>query len=128
VANEKGNETILLVEDDTMSRRLTRMVLEEEGYKVIEAVDGEDAIASFTSNKDLIKLIILDVILPKKNGREVYDAVMAVAPGVKVLFMSGYTASMIFKKGVLEANLNFIPKPVSPRIVVSKIREILDSA
>ena len=127
VAAEKISKTILIAEDDTTSRQLTRTVLQEAGFAVIESVDGEDAINKFRENCSSVSLVVLDVIMPKKNGKEVYDVIIALKPEVKVLFMSGYTASIIYKKGVLEPGLNFLAKPVSPRIVLKRIREILDS-
>ncbi len=72
-------------------------------------------------------MLVLDVIMPKMNGKEVYDAINAIQPGIKTLFMSGYTGSIIYKRDVREEGLNFIPKPVSPRVVLQRIREILDS-
>ena len=125
--NGKRAETILLAEDDASARGLTRTVLEEAGYKVIEAVDGEDAVIKFSSNKGNIEMLVLDVIMPKMNGKEVYDAINAIQPGIKTLFMSGYTGSIIYRRDVHEEGLNFIPKPVSPRVVLQRIREILDS-
>jgi CheY-like chemotaxis protein len=101
-------------------------VLEEFGYKVIEAVDGEDAIEKYRQNKDRIQLLLLDVLMPKKNGKEVYDEIRRENPDIRALFMSGYTASTIHKKGHLEKGLNFISKPVTPDDMSKKIREVLD--
>jgi DNA-binding response OmpR family regulator len=127
LASDRGSQAILIAEDDTTSRQLTRTVLQEAGFTVIESVDGEDAIAKFTDHADSISLVVLDVIMPKKNGKEVYDAITAIRPDIKVLFMSGYTASIIYKKGVLQEGLNFLAKPVSPRVVLKRIRELLGS-
>jgi len=122
----KGSETILLAEDDGEVRKITRNILEGSGYKVIEAVDGEDAINKFMLNKDEIQLLIFDVIMPRKSGKEAYEEVKKIAPGVKALFTSGYTADIIHRKGVLEEGLNFIPKPVAPDNLLKKMREVLD--
>jgi CheY-like chemotaxis protein len=122
-----GTETILLAEDDTVLRDLARGMLEEFGYTVIEAVDGEDAIEKFRANRDRIQLIILDVIMPKKNGREVFEEVKKIKPGTKVLFTSGYPANIIQKKGILEAGINFIVKPHPPQELLRKIRAVLNS-
>ena len=122
-----GTETILLAEDDTVLRDLARGMLEEFGYTVIEAVDGEDAIEKFRANRDRIQLIILDVIMPKKNGREVFEEVKKIRPGTKVLFTSGYPANIIQKKGILEAGINFIVKPHPPQELLRKIRAVLNS-
>ncbi|MBI5026356.1 MAG: response regulator [Nitrospirae bacterium] len=121
-----GSETILVAEDDIALRRLIKDVLEGFGYKVIDAEDGEDAIKKFIENTDRIQLLILDVIMPKKDGKEVYEGVRKIRPDIKVLFTSGYAADFIHKKGILEEGLNFILKPVSPKELLRKVREVLD--
>jgi PAS domain S-box-containing protein len=121
-----GSETVLLAEDDSEVRKITRNILEGSGYKVIEAVDGEDAVNKFLLNKDEIQLLIFDVIMPKKSGKEAYEEVKKLAPGVKALFTSGYTADIIHRKGVLEEGINFIAKPAAPDILLKKMRELLD--
>ncbi|MBI5633665.1 MAG: response regulator [Nitrospirae bacterium] len=121
-----GKETVLVAEDNEEVRGLIRSVLEGFGYTVITAVDGEDALHQFRENEDRIKLVILDVIMPKKNGKEVYDEIIKTKPQMKVLFSSGYTADVISTKGVLEGKMDFISKPVTPHDLLIKIREILD--
>jgi PAS domain S-box-containing protein len=121
-----GTEVILLAEDDAGVRMLMKEVLEKFGYSVIEAVDGEDAVKKFKENKDRIQLLILDVIMPKKNGKQVYDEIMELKPGAKVIFSSGYTANIIQKKGILEEGIDFILKPVSPQELLRKVREVLN--
>lgn len=126
-APEGGSETILVAEDDDSIRRLSRLVLEKFGYIVIEAVDGEDAVEKFKQHHDHIDLVLIDVIMPKLNGKAAYDAMNTINPKTKALFMSGYTADIIHKKGIIESNINFISKPVTPQIMVRKIREVLDA-
>ncbi len=121
-----GTETLLLAEDDADVRNLTRTILAEAGYTVLEAVDGEDAIKVFAEHQDAIRLVLLDVIMPKKNGKEVHNWIRKTRPGAKVLFMSGYSADIIFKKGVLEEGLNLITKPATPHELLGKVREVLD--
>lgn len=121
-----GTETILIAEDDPAVRRLMQSTLEQYGYSVIEAEDGEDAVAKFEAHRDEIRLVVLDVVMPKKNGKEAYDVIRRINSGVKVLFSSGYTADIIHKKGVLDEGLNFISKPVTPYHLLEKIRTILD--
>ncbi len=121
-----GQETILLAEDNEDVRVLLKKVLEENGYKVIDAVDGEEAINKFKENKDSIQLIIIDVIMPKKSGKEAIDEIRKIRPDVKVLFTSGYTSDIISKKGILEEGMDFISKPVTPHSILTKIRGILD--
>ncbi len=120
-----GNETILVAEDDPAVRKLTRNVLERFGYKVIEAVDGEDALSKFRENMEAIQLVILDVVMPRMNGKQVYDEIMKVRPGSRVIFSSGYTAEIIHQKGVLEEGIQLISKPIEPRTLLSKVREAL---
>jgi len=122
-----GKETILLAEDDEPARKLTKIVLEEFGYTVIEAVDGKDVVEKFVKNKALIQLLILDVIMPKKDGKEAYEEIKKITPDMKAIFTSGYTADIIDQKGILQKGLNFISKPVAPQDLLRKIRELLDS-
>jgi CheY-like chemotaxis protein len=121
-----GNEMVLVAEDDSNLRSLVRSVLEEFGYTVVEAVDGDDALAKIRENRDEIKLLLLDVIMPKKNGKDVYEEAKKIIPGIRALFTSGYTADMICKKGILDDGVNFISKPVSPTELLKKVREVLD--
>jgi hypothetical protein len=107
-------------------RTLTKIVLSEFGYRVIEAADGEEAIKKFLDNRDAIRLLIVDVIMPRKNGRVVYEEVKRTRPDVKALFTSGYPADLIQKEGVLEKGLNFLSKPSSPQALLRKVREVLD--
>jgi len=121
-----GDETILIAEDDIQVRELTKEVLAGYGYKIIDAKDGADAVKVFIENKDEIQLLIFDVVMPKKNGKEAYDEIKDVRPGVKAIFISGYTEDMIHKKGILEEGLNFLSKPILPNELLRKIREVLD--
>lgn len=124
----RGIETILLAEDDIGVRRLTSEVLQEFGYKVITAVDGEDAVRKFLENKDRIELVILDVIMPNKNGKEAFIEIKKERPDIKALFTSGYTSDVINnKRGIIEEALNFLPKPASPNELLRKVREVLDA-
>ncbi|MDP2753669.1 MAG: response regulator [Nitrospirota bacterium] len=121
-----GTEVILLAEDDEEVRKLTKTVLDGSGYKVIEAIDGEDAIRKFIEDKDKIQLLILDVVMPKKNGKEAYNEIKKTKPNIKALFTSGYAKDIIHRKGFLEEGFSFISKPVSPRELLRKVREVLD--
>ncbi len=121
-----GRETILLAEDDEEVRKLMKAVLEEFGYTVITAVDGEDAAKKFSENGDRIRLAVLDVIMPKKSGTEVYSEIKKIRPAVRALFTSGYTVDVVNAKGILEPGLHFISKPVSPKDLLQKVREVLD--
>ncbi len=120
-----GTETILVAEDDEKLRKLSEIILTKNGYKVIMAVDGEDAIEKFGQNRDVIRLAMLDMIMPRKSGKEVYDEIVKIRPAIKILFSSGYTADRIDAGNLPSENINFITKPVSPRDLLKKVREIL---
>jgi PAS domain S-box-containing protein len=121
-----GNETLLVAEDDAELRRLTVNTLEEIGYRVIGAEDGEDAVIKLVHNMDAIKLVVLDVVMPVKNGKEAYDEMLKVSPDTKALFLSGYTMDVVAGKGITE-EANFMHKPLSVPDLSKKIREVLDS-
>jgi PAS domain S-box-containing protein len=122
-----GNETILVAEDDETVRTLTCSVLEQSGYRVIEAVDGEDAVNKYMKNRESVKLLLLDIIMPKKNGREVFSKIRIFQPDIKAIFVSGYTADIMYQKGLAEPGCNFIMKPVPLNDLLRMIRQILDS-
>jgi CheY-like chemotaxis protein len=126
VAPKRGSETILIAEDDELVRKLMMEVLLYFGYEVIEAVDGQDAVNKFMRHKDKVRLVILDVIMAKKNGKEAGDEIRKMEPAVKVLYTSGYTADIIHAKGILEEGVDFLSKPLTPHDLLSRIREILD--
>ena len=122
----EGN-CILLAEDNDTTRILGKEILEEFGYSVIEAVDGEDAVGKFREHSALISLVLLDVIMPKMNGREVYDAIQCIRPDMRVLFCSGYAKDVVISQGGLEEGMNYLPKPFTPKELLMKIREVLDN-
>jgi PAS domain S-box-containing protein len=121
-----GHETILIAEDDATIRTLTRTILSEFGYAVIEAVDGEDAIRKFREHRDAVRLVILDVVMPRKNGREVRDEIVGMQFDVKVLYFSSYSTDILRSKGFSEGVENFIQKPVSPLDLLRTVRKTLD--
>ncbi|ABK98763.1 PAS/PAC sensor hybrid histidine kinase [Pelobacter propionicus DSM 2379] len=123
----RGTETLLLAEDEPLVRVITKTILEEFGYTVIEAEDGVDAVDRFQEHRERIQLIILDVIMPKKNGRQAYDAIRLIRPEVKALFMSGYADDILSSKGIRDEELHFVPKPLDQSILLHKVREILDA-
>jgi PAS domain S-box-containing protein len=121
-----GAETILVAEDDEAIRRLTRSVLEEFGYQVIEAKDGEEAVRTFGENRTTVDLLLFDVIMPRKNGKMAYEDIRRMRTDVNVIFMSGYSTDIISREGILEKEMNFIAKPVSPTELLRKVRDVLD--
>jgi PAS domain S-box-containing protein len=121
-----GDETVLLAEDDADVRKVTCTMLERSGYTVIEAADGEEALNKFREYQDRIHLVILDVIMPRMNGKAVYDELQKIRPGVRTLFTSGHTGDVIQKKGVIEEGMDFLSKPASRIDLLHKVREVLD--
>ena len=126
VSIKRGNEIILVAEDDASLRKFIRITLESFGYMVITAEDGEEAIEKFKENSDQIRLVLLDMIMPKKNGKEVSEAIKIISPGMKVFFASGYTMDVIKTKEVMEMGFDFIHKPFQAKDLLMKVREILD--
>jgi PAS domain S-box-containing protein len=122
-----GNETILLVEDDEIVRKLARRILREKGYTVIEAKSASDAILIAESYSAKIHILVTDVVLPDKNGRELMNLIAAGRPGIKVLYMSGYTDNAIVHHGVLEPGTIFLQKPFTPDTLIAKVREALQA-
>ena len=122
-----GTETILVAEDNEAIRELTRSGLDEAGYTVIAAADGLEALEKFKTEKDRVHLLVLDVIMPKKNGKAVYEEIKRIKPDIKVLFTSGYSADFLHTKGVLESGIHLIKKPMTTDELLKKIRMVLDA-
>ena len=123
---KRGDETILVAEDNEEVRRFVRDIFRLYGYKIIEAVDGEDAVEKFKHERK-IDLVILDSVMPKKNGREAYDEIIRMKPDIRVLFMSGHTRDILLDKGIQEKEFAFISKPLLPNELLQMAREILDT-
>jgi PAS domain S-box-containing protein len=125
-AAETGNETILVVEDQEAVRALIRGVLEERGYRVVEASDGKEAMAAAERHMGRIHLLLTDVILPGMNGKELSELLLdKMGCDLKVLFISGYTANVIMRSGTDERSAPFLHKPFSPDELAAKVREVL---
>jgi CheY-like chemotaxis protein len=122
-----GSETILLVEDEDVVRGLARKILEHAGYCVLEASRGEEAVRLCLERAGPIDLLLTDVVMPETSGKEVADRLTELFPGLRVLFMSGYTDEAIVHHGVLDSNVEFIQKPFTPIALARKVREVLDS-
>jgi CheY-like chemotaxis protein len=123
--SEKKSKTILVADDDTVFRELIKTQLEGSGYGVIQAIDGIDAIRKFVDHKDSIELLIIDVIMPKMHGREVYESIKKMRPGIRTIFISGYGADFINKKIESEEQIHLILKPELPKKLLPKVQEIL---
>ena len=120
-----GTETVLVAEDDGDVRKFMTHTLRSFGYTVVEAVDGEDALGQFGRHRGEIELLILDVVMPKVNGKDVYREICRSGRSLPVIFASGYTAEIISQKGVLEEGVDFISKPVTPHELLAKVRAAL---
>ena len=124
---EHGQETILLVEDETNLRHLARQYLETQGYKILEAEDGAAALQIVDGYKGAIDLLLTDVIMPGANGRELAAQIARLLPNVRVLYMSGYTENAVGLDGTLDAGINLLQKPFSLPALKDRVREVLDS-
>ncbi len=122
-----GTETVLVAEDDEAVRSSLKLILQEYGYTVIEAGDGTEAIEKFIENEEKIQLLLLDVVMPGKKGKEVYEEIKKMRPDIKTIFTSGYTEDIIHTKDIIEQDLNFVSKPISPNNLLRKAREVLDN-
>ena len=121
-----GSETILLAEDNESVRHLTEQTLVSFGYKVLIACDGEEAVDIFRRHGKEIAMAVLDVVMPKKGGKQAYDEMVKIQPGLKALFLSGYSANAIHESFVLLPGISFLQKPFSPDALARKVREVLD--
>ncbi|RJP35542.1 MAG: PAS domain S-box protein [Candidatus Omnitrophota bacterium] len=124
---KKGSETILVVEDEEIVRRLLHNVLQKHGYTVLTAGYSAEAFQLVEQYGDQIHLLITDIILPRISGREVAEQIQKSYPRIRVLYMSGYTDNAIVHHGILNEGIAFLQKPFTPDILLHKIREILDS-
>ncbi|MBS3920657.1 MAG: response regulator [Deltaproteobacteria bacterium] len=122
----RGSETILVVEDDEKVLKLTLKILEKQGYEVLGAGSGNEALEICKEGKKPIHLVLTDVVMPGLDGRQLAEKLREVCQGFKVLYMSGYTDNAISHHGILEEGLDFIQKPLSVEGLVKKVREVLD--
>jgi PAS domain S-box-containing protein len=127
IADAYRGEYVLLAEDNEVTRMLGREILEEFGYAVIEAADGVDALEKFREQSDRISVVLLDVIMPKMNGREVHDAIKNIDPKMRILFYSGYEKDVLIRQGGLEEGMHYLAKPFTPKELLMKIREVLEN-
>jgi CheY-like chemotaxis protein len=122
----RGGETILVAEDEESIARLTEGILARLGYTVLVAHTPGEALALAEQRIDQIQLLLTDVVMPEMNGRELFERLSSLRSGMRVLFMSGYTADIISQRGVIEEGTQFIQKPFSMRVIASRVREVLD--
>jgi len=122
----RGNETILVVEDDNDVRHMMCTILRSQGYPTLDAAEGQEAIQLYKERVKTIGLVIVDVAMSGRNGREILDAIMDFNPRVRSLLVSGYGEDVMLRKGVPGENVDFLSKPLSVMQLFSKVREILD--
>ena len=123
----RGSETVLLVEDEEILRKLLKNALEINGYKVLEAHDSQEAITLCEQYKEPIHLMLTDVVMPRMSGRELAQRLAPLRPEIKVLYMSGYAEDVLFRQGVLDASLCFLQKPFRQFELTVKVRQVLDA-
>jgi len=123
----RGRETVLLVEDAKRVRQVVREILEMNGYEVLEARHGAEALKLSARHQGPIHLMLTDVVMPEMSGRELAQRLMPLRPDMRVLYMSGYTDDAIVRHGVLDSGIAFIAKPFTPDGLAAKVRDVLDS-
>lgn len=123
---EPGSETVLLVEDEEMILSLGEAILERFGYKVLACRNPDEALKIAADYEGPIHLLLTDVVMPQMNGRDLKNRIEAARPGIKFVFMSGYTADVIANRGVIEEGVYFLQKPFTVRSLALKVRDVLD--
>ena len=126
VATVGGTETILLVEDEPMVRSLVRSVLQVEGYTVLEAARGDEALLIAEEHPDPIHLLLTDIVIPDQNGREIAEQVTARRPETRVLYMTGYTDDAVIRRGMADHTETVLQKPFPPAVLLRQVRVLLD--
>lgn len=123
----QGRETVMLAEDEEQVRRMIREILEMNGYRVLEASSGKEALSIYKQYGEQIDLILTDAVMPQMSGRELAQSLETLNPGIKVLYMSGYTDDAIVRHGLLDQGIAFLQKPFTPEALTRKVREVLDA-
>jgi DNA-binding NtrC family response regulator len=124
----RGTETILAVEDEAQILRMCQRVLESAGYTVVAASGPVQAIVAAERHRGPIHLLLSDVVMPGMNGKDLQARIEELIPGVRTLFMSGYTADVVANRGVLDEGVSFLQKPFTPRDLTRRVRQTIDQA
>ena len=120
--------TVLVVEDDALVRGMVRRTLSEAGFQVIEASNGQEALAVVQSDRARVDAVLTDLAMPELGGRQLARRLGEKWPDVPVIFMSGYTDNDLARRGLLDAGVTFLEKPISPEVLTRKLRQVLEAA
>jgi two-component system, cell cycle sensor histidine kinase and response regulator CckA len=123
---QSGAETVLIVEDEEQILKLAKMILESRGYTVLTAETPGDACLLCERHAGDIHLLLSDVVMPTMNGKELQMHIETLRPGIRTLFMSGYTSDIIANRGISDQGANFLPKPFTIEMLVERVRLVLD--
>jgi CheY-like chemotaxis protein len=124
----RGTETVMVVEDEESIRRMTTHGLRSQGYNVIQAGDGVEALAVLHRHGGTVDLLVTDVVMPRMDGRALAEAMKVMFPRLKVLYTSGYTDDAVVRHGILQSEVAFLSKPYTPMTLLRRIRQVLDTA
>jgi two-component system cell cycle sensor histidine kinase/response regulator CckA len=122
----QGSETVLVVEDEPSVRSLATHILRHQGYRVLEATNGEEALRVAQERLEEIHLLLTDVVMPRMGGKELADRLKTLRPNLEVLFISGFPDEAIAHHGILDSGVVLLQKPFSPAALAQKVREVLD--
>jgi CheY-like chemotaxis protein len=118
----RGNETVLLVEDELPLRRMLREALSNAGYRVWEAGNGAEALESWSARAHEVDVLITDVLMPVMNGKQLADIFQTMCPDVRVIYMSGHAEDVLTTHGMLDPSIDLLPKPFLPETLISRVR------